>query len=84
MCAVLRERWQNAALPADVVEEGSDGSPALESGNFSAMTSNPIVGGDCVRDVDLNPSLTWEAGVDTLEIFLFLLFPLQMLYLSVL
>lgn len=30
-CVVLRHRWQNRALSADVVEEGADGSLVLES-----------------------------------------------------
>lgn len=60
---MLRRRRQNKALSDDVVEEGADGSIPLELGYLSVMIRGGIVGGDCVGELDADPSLTWTAVV---------------------
>lgn len=45
---VLRQKWQNRALSAFVVNEGTDESLALDLGSCRDMTSIGVVGCDCV------------------------------------
>lgn len=72
---MLHPRWQNGKLWADVVGERVDGSLALQLANLSAMAASEIVGGDCVRDLDLDPSLTWASVVDFLVCYYSLVLP---------
>lgn len=54
---VLIQRVQNGALSADVVDEEAYESIAFYLGNCSAMTERGLVGGDCVAEIDVDPSL---------------------------
>lgn len=51
---VLRHRQQNGALSEYVVEEGVDGSLALELSNLSAITGSEVVCGGCVGELDVD------------------------------
>lgn len=45
-CIVLRLRWPNGALSADVVMVGAGGSLALELGNLSAINGSWVFRSD--------------------------------------
>lgn len=57
-CVVVIHRQQNWTLSADVIDEEANKSLALLLGNWSAMTGNDVVGGRCVAEADVDPSLT--------------------------
>lgn len=53
-CVVLRHRWRNWTLLADVVEERPPGPLELEVGNLSAMVVSGVVGADYIKELDVN------------------------------
>lgn len=59
---MLRQRQQNRAFSADVVEERADGSLALEFGNLNSGTEIGVASGDCVGELDVHVLLTWATG----------------------
>lgn len=82
-CAVLRQRRQNGALSAGVVDDRADGALGLRFGTWSALASDGVVGSSGVRELDVDLSLTCATVVNFFVSIQSLVFPLQLLGLPV-
>lgn len=82
-CVVLKHRRPNGALSANVVQEWLDGSLAPDFRCLNTTISSRIVEGNCVRELDVDSSITWETVVDILVPFQSLALPRRQLSVAV-
>lgn len=57
-------------MKVDVVKEGVDGSLAFELGSLIAINGSGVVVGDCVDELDHDPSLTLGDSIRSFHLFL--------------